>query len=261
VGEASADGWATGYFERPGTVAEWWDPLSGEDPAFRAWYLQQLDDLVALTCPAGKTVLDAGTGRGRAAVAFALAGADEVIAADISDEMLGHAGALAHETGVESRISFVRTDLEQLPLEDRSCDVALLLEIMLHLPDPRQVLRELARVLRPGGLLVVTTNGANPLARLLHPSKGGANPASRSKLAVATLVNELMTAAFGFTWKRTRPTGTLYHRFFNAPVRPLYPWQVRRMLADAGLRSVYHRACPNPLIPREHRWVGLKPER
>jgi ubiquinone/menaquinone biosynthesis C-methylase UbiE len=255
----SAHRWATDYFERPGTVAEWWDPLSGEDPAFRAWYLQQLDDLVALTCPSGKTVLDAGTGRGRAAVSFALAGADEVIAADISDEMLGHARALAHEAEVESRISFVRTDLEQLPLEDGSCDVALLLEIMLHLSDPRRVLAELARVLRPGGALVVTTNGANPLARLFQPAKQGSNPAPRWKLGAATLVNELMTAAFGFTWKRTRPTSRLYGHFFNAPVRPIYPWQARLMLAGAGFRSIYHRACPNPLLPREHRWVARKP--
>jgi ubiquinone/menaquinone biosynthesis C-methylase UbiE len=251
--------WATEYFERPATVAQWWDPLSDEDPAFRAWYLEQLEDVVGLARPRDRSVLDAGTGRGRAAVACAVAGASEVIAVDISDEMLGHAKSLARRHDVDSRITFVRSNLEQLPLEDGRCDIVLLLEILLHLSDPHRVLSELTRVLTPGGLLVATTNGANPLARLLHPAKGGANPAPRWKLAAATAVNELMTATFGFTWSRSETTAKLYHRFFNAPVRPLYPSQVRALLANAGLKSLYHRACPDSVLPREHRWVALKP--
>jgi ubiquinone/menaquinone biosynthesis C-methylase UbiE len=258
--ERSETSWASDYFRRPRTVAEWWNPLSAEDQAFRSWFLEQLDDVVALCRPTGKRVLDAGTGRGRAAVACALAGAERVTAADISTEMLGHARALAAQHDVESKIDFITCDLEQLPIGDGQCDVALLLEILLHLGNPGRVLSELARVLVPGGILVVSTNGANPLSRLVQPPKLGTNPAPRWKLATATAVNELMTAAFGFTWERTQPTSRLYHRFFNAPVRPLYPRQVRAMLTKAGFSSVYHRACPNSVFPREHRWVALNSE-
>jgi ubiquinone/menaquinone biosynthesis C-methylase UbiE len=259
VKRGSEISWAAEYFSRPGTVSQWWDPLSSQDPSFREWFVEQLHDVVTLCRPAQKTVLDAGTGRGRAAVGCALAGASRVIAADISTEMLSHARALAAEHGVDSKISFVNCDLEQLPLDDGECEIALLLEIALHLSNPLRVLKELERVLAPGAILVVTTNGANPLARLLEPEKGGAHPAPRWKLATAVAVNELMSAAFGFTWARTKPTGALYQRFFNAPVRPLYPWKVRSLLEEAGFRSVYHHGCPNAFVPREHRWVALKP--
>ncbi len=251
--------WASDYFARPGTVASWWDPIATDDPEFRAWYTGQLEDVLTIAQPRGKRILDAATGRGRAAVGAALAGAADVVAADISNEMLGHAQKAATRAGVDDRIEFIRTDLERPFLEAESFDVVLLLEVLLHFAHPERVLSNLARVLTPGGLLLVTTNGANPISRFLQPDKSGAAPASRWKLAAAAAANEAMTAAFGFTWARTSPTAVLYRHFFNAPVRPLYPRQVRALLRGAGLDLIYHRACPNHLVPREHRWAAWKP--
>jgi 2-polyprenyl-3-methyl-5-hydroxy-6-metoxy-1,4-benzoquinol methylase len=253
-----ARGWANDYFAQPGTVASWWDPLSTEDPDYQAWFTAQLEDVLTIAQPTGKRVLDAATGRGRAAVGAALTGAASVVAADISDEMLGHAREAATSAGVGDRIEFVRVDLERPVLEEESFDVVLLLEVLLHFEHPELVLSNLVRLLIPGGLLVLTTNGANPASRLLQTDKAGAAPASRWKLAAAAAVNETMTAFFGFTWARTRPTAALYQHFFNAPVRPLYPRQVRALLSGAGLDLVYHRASPNQLLPREHRWAAWK---
>jgi ubiquinone/menaquinone biosynthesis C-methylase UbiE len=250
--------WASDYFARPGTVASWWDPLAADDPDFRAWYRGQLEDVLTIAQPRGKRILDAATGRGRAAVGAALAGAAGVVAADISDEMLGHARETATRAGVGDRIEFVRADLERPFLEQETFDVVLLLEVLLHFEHPECVLSNLARVLTPGGLLVVTTNGANPVSRLLQPGKRGAAPGSRWKLTAVAAANEAMTVFFGFTWARTGPTAALYQHFFNAPVRPLYPRQVRTLLRSAGLDLVYHRACPDPLLPREHRWAAWK---
>ena len=41
------------YFSQDGTVATWWDPVSEEDPTFRSWFLNQLDDVMAMVEPAG----------------------------------------------------------------------------------------------------------------------------------------------------------------------------------------------------------------
>jgi ubiquinone/menaquinone biosynthesis C-methylase UbiE len=250
--------WATEYFRREGTVGKWWDPLSDRDPDFRRWFVAQLEDIVAVTRPGGRRVLDAAVGRGRATVAMAEGGARSVVALDISSEMLSIAATNLRSVPEAENLSFVQGDLHRMPFQDGSFDIVLLLEVLLHVADPVTVLRECRRVLEPDGVLVVTTNGANPLGRLLQPSKRGSRPASRFRLFAATLVNEGMTAVFGFTWRRLGPTGALYRRFFDAPVRPLYPRTMRRFLREAGFRTTYHRPVPNTLVPREHRWFAVR---
>jgi ubiquinone/menaquinone biosynthesis C-methylase UbiE len=250
--------WATEYFRREGTVGTWWDPLSDSDPDFRRWFVAQLEDIVAVTRPGGRKVLDAAVGRGRATVAMAEGGARSVVALDISAEMLSIAASNLRSVPDTEVFSFVQGDLHRMPFEDESFEIVLLLEVLLHVADPLTVLRECHRVLEPNGVLVVTTNGANPLGRLLQPSKRGSRPASRFRLFTATLVNEAMTAVFGFTWRRLRVTGELYQRFFRAPVRPLYPHTMRRSLREAGFRTTYHRSVPSSLIPREHRWFAVR---
>jgi SAM-dependent methyltransferase len=248
----------TEYFLREGTVAEWWDPLSGEDPSFQRWFSAQLEDIVAHTMPAGKRVLDAAAGRGRAAFRAAAAGARSVVAFDIAQEMLTITASNLREEPAAEVITLVQGDLHAMPFVDGSFDIVLLLEVLLHVAEPAEVMRECQRVLRPGGMLAVTTNGANPVSRLAQPAKGGTHPASRFRLFMATLVNEIMTALFGFTWQRLSFTRTLYGRFFRAPVRPLYPWTVRRLLRAAGFGATRHRAVPNGLLPREHRWFAIR---
>ena len=93
--------------------------------------------------------LGAGTG----AVAEALARVvDRVIAVDNSAAMLG--AARRRLAGVEN-VELRRGDLEQLPLESATLDAATLVLVLPYLAQPERVLREAARVLKPGGRLLV----------------------------------------------------------------------------------------------------------
>lgn len=59
-----------------------------------------------------------------------------------------------------------------IPVPDQSCDVAVAAWMLYHVPDLECVLTELRRVLRPGGTLVVATNGESHLAGLLREAGG-----------------------------------------------------------------------------------------
>jgi SAM-dependent methyltransferase len=54
-------------------------------------------------------------------------------------------------------------DVQALPLPDASCDVALAMHMLYHVPDIERAARELRRVLRPGGVLLAVTNGEGHL--------------------------------------------------------------------------------------------------
>ena len=94
---------------------------------------------------AGRTVLDVGTGTGRAAIALARRGA-RVTGVDASSEMLAVASRRAHESGVE--VTFRAGDAHGLAFPDRSFDSVICLRVLMHTPDWRQSVAELCRVAR-----------------------------------------------------------------------------------------------------------------
>jgi SAM-dependent methyltransferase len=91
------------------------------------------------------TVLDVGTGTGRAAFVAAKNSA-RVIGADASREMLKVARSHAADCG--STVIFLAGDAHALPFADRSFDVAVSLRMLMHTPDWRRCLGELCRVAR-----------------------------------------------------------------------------------------------------------------
>ena len=56
--------------------------------------------------------------------------------------------------------------IDSLPVEDASFDVALCIQVLEHVPDPAAAIRELRRVVRPGGRVLLSTHGVYPY----HPS-------------------------------------------------------------------------------------------
>ena len=100
----------------------------------------------------GKRVLDAGCGDGTYAIAAAERGA-VVTAVDISPEMLEAARKRAEARGVGFALE--REDASSLPYRDDTFDVVLAVTLLCLVPDADAAIGELARVLRPGGRLVL----------------------------------------------------------------------------------------------------------
>ncbi|MFI1396135.1 class I SAM-dependent methyltransferase [Streptomyces sp. NPDC020681] len=101
----------------------------------------------------GDAVLDAGCGTGRAlpALRSAVGPGGTVLGADLTPEMLAAAAA----AGRDNSGQLLLADVARLPLRDRSLDAVFAAGLIAHLPQPGANLRELARVVRPGGRLAL----------------------------------------------------------------------------------------------------------
>jgi ArsR family transcriptional regulator len=96
-------------------------------------------------------VADLGCGTGQVAASLS-PHVGRVIGVDRSAAMLK---AAARRTASLGNVELRRGSLEALPIEDASCDAALLILALTYVPDPARTLAELARALRPGGRAVV----------------------------------------------------------------------------------------------------------
>jgi SAM-dependent methyltransferase len=94
--------------------------------------------------------LEVGCGWGELAEWVARETEAEVVALDLSPRMV----ELARERGVNAQLG----DVQELPFADAEFDVAIAAWMLYHVPDLDRGIAELARVLRPGGRLVVATN-------------------------------------------------------------------------------------------------------
>jgi ubiquinone/menaquinone biosynthesis C-methylase UbiE len=104
----------------------------------------------------GERVLEIGPGTGYYTLEIAEwvgpEGAVEIF--DIQQEMLDHTLRRAGERGI-ANLTATRGDAVSLPYEDDSCDAVVLVTVLGEIADGDAALREIARVLRPGGRLVV----------------------------------------------------------------------------------------------------------
>jgi ubiquinone/menaquinone biosynthesis C-methylase UbiE len=98
-------------------------------------------------------VLDAGCGAGHTALAFAPRVA-EVVGLDLTEAMLAQGRKLARQQE-RTNITFQRGDVEKLAFDDASFDLVTSRYSAHHYPHPLAALREFARVLKPGGSLLL----------------------------------------------------------------------------------------------------------
>ncbi|MES3014338.1 MAG: methyltransferase domain-containing protein, partial [Pseudomonadota bacterium] len=134
----------------PGYEALWQAPLAAVQQAL----------LARAAFAPGERVLDVACGTGlvtfQAAQAVGARGA--VLGVDLSGAMVEAAQRRAAAPGAPTA-RIARMDAEQLDLPDAGFDVALCALGLMYLPEPERALREMRRVLRPGGRLVVAVWG------------------------------------------------------------------------------------------------------
>ncbi len=101
----------------------------------------------------GSRVLDAGCGTGRALTPLraAVGPSGVVVGADLTPAML----QAAVRAGRDRAGRLLLADVAALPLRDESLDAVFAAGLVAHLPQPAENLRELARVVRPGGALAL----------------------------------------------------------------------------------------------------------
>jgi SAM-dependent methyltransferase len=132
----------------------------------------------------GERVLDIGCGGGRHAFALYRRGAD-VTALDMDARELAEVGAMftamagAGEVPAGAQARTVRGTAYDLPFADGTFDKVIAAEVLEHLPDDDRAMRELFRVLKPGGLVAVTVPRWGPelvcwaLSSAYHEVEGG----------------------------------------------------------------------------------------
>ena len=135
-----------------------WDRAAGLYDLFE-WSNRKVNDAARTRAgeliPAGARVLDCAAGTGEFSLAAAKR-AGSVLCTDQSEAMLARARKKVRKRGL-SNVSFARRDITALPDPDGSFDAVIAANVLHLLPDPEPAVRELWRVVAPGGRLILPT--------------------------------------------------------------------------------------------------------
>ena len=214
-----------------------------------------------------KRVLDAGCGAGYGAAELARV-AQEVVGIDRAEEAI----AWAREHYPRANLRFETGDCAALPAADASLDLVVAFEVIEHLEDWRGFLREVRRVLAPGGQFIVST--PNRLYYAEHRRLAGPNPFHRHEFEFDEFRTELGAVfphvslfvenhAAGVVFQPLEPDATAEVKVEGASV----PAESHFFVAVCALRPqtgaptfVYVPRAANVLREREHHIELLEAE-
>jgi len=162
----------------------------------------------------GKRVLDCGCGKGHYVIALLEQGADawgiEYEASKVAEYKQLH-------PDLGGRVS--QGDIEKMEYPDESFDIALLHEVLDHVPDDNAALREIHRILKPGGSIILFTPNR------LHPFERHGVYLKRTKILVHRYVPFIPYVPV--------PVGKI---FFTYWARNYWPRELRKMVTSAGFK-------------------------
>jgi demethylmenaquinone methyltransferase / 2-methoxy-6-polyprenyl-1,4-benzoquinol methylase len=128
----------------------------GQDPRWRRFLVSRVE------ARPEETVLDVATGTGAVAIELVRRTGCAVVGIDQSPEMLASARARVTQLGLGERIELRPGIAEQLPFADGAFDALTFTYLLRYVEDPAATLRELARVVRPGGTMAALEFGVPP---------------------------------------------------------------------------------------------------
>ena len=157
---------------------------------------------------AGRDILDIACGEGYGTATLRAVGARSVIGVDIDPASCAHARA---KYGVDARVA----DAARLPLADDSFDLVVSFETIEHVPEPRRMVEECYRVLRPGGQLMIST----PNTDVYNSDDKKANPFHCSEMTEREFTI-LLRARF------------VHLKMYSQHLVSASPWSARAMATD-----------------------------
>jgi demethylmenaquinone methyltransferase / 2-methoxy-6-polyprenyl-1,4-benzoquinol methylase len=130
----------------------------GQDPRWRRFLVSRLE------AAPNDTVLDVATGTAAVAIELVRQHGCDVVGVDQSAEMLESARTRIGAAGLDERIRLVEAAADGLPFGDGEFDGLTFTYLLRYVDDPAATLRELARVVRPGGTIASLEFGVPPAA-------------------------------------------------------------------------------------------------
>jgi ubiquinone/menaquinone biosynthesis C-methylase UbiE len=204
-------------------------------PRGRAFIFRNGAELARRACLSraspGQVWLDVGCGSGHLAAALQRAGL-QVIGVDADARMVDAARARFADEDASSPVRFEVAEAERLPFDDATLDGVVSTSLVGCLKRPEPFLRELDRVLRPGGTAVITfTNGMS--LRYALPRMRGLDHTRRFRPYTRTQVNRMLPAA-GLSIEELR----YYNCFVPTATQPLPPPRIAKRLERIANLSI-----------------------
>lgn len=216
-------------------------------PEAQGFYELAFDAIVHHLAPTpGAVILDAGCGSCAKSVLLSRRGL-RVVATDFSSEALARAAKTVEVNGQSDRITLKQGDLLNLPFRDGEFSYAICWGVLMHVPQVERAIAELARVVAPGGALVLSEGNVrsvqavtvNTLKRLLGRGRGRiVRTAAGLETHEETAQGALVTRQTDMRWlsREVRRHGLHIERRMPGQFTELYvvaPWRWLRTLIHA----------------------------
>ena len=225
--------------------------------AYRRWRANRLGTIteglerrliLQLACSLqGCNVLDVGCGDGALALALWESGATAVTACDIDMRMIDRAATEVCRHKAPVRLLLANAEL--LPFQDRSFDLVTMITVLCFVPHPQTALREIARLLKPGGRLIIGDLSPWSLWAASRRIRGWLGSAPMWKSASFRSARELRVLIETAGLRVEHVTGAIYYPRCALTARlmaPLEPRLSRLTIFGAAFIAVRATSPPHP---------------